>query len=157
MTKSISNTQDIIDSRDVISRIEELQDERADLVTAAEEAETAFNDADAETDAEADASLDLSAAREAISTWDEDEGAELRALLALQEDAEDYCPDWKHGAGLIRDSYFMAYAQELAEDIGAIDPKATWPNDCIDWERAAGELQMDYTSVDFDGVEYWVR
>lgn len=27
----------------------------------------------------------------------------------------------------------------------------------IDWERAAEELRMDYTAVDFDGVTYWVR
>ena len=27
----------------------------------------------------------------------------------------------------------------------------------IDWAQAAHELQMDYTSVDFDGVTYWIR
>lgn len=27
----------------------------------------------------------------------------------------------------------------------------------VDWERAARELQMDYTPVEFDGVTYWVR
>lgn len=48
-------------------------------------------------------------------------------------------------------------AQELAEDIGAIDSDAVWPNNCIDWERVARELQMDYTAVDFSGVTYWTR
>ena len=28
---------------------------------------------------------------------------------------------------------------------------------CIDWAQAARELRMDYTSVDFDGVTYWIR
>ena len=78
-------------------------------------------------------------------------------LEALQSEAEDYSPDWHHGECLIRESYFEDYAQELAEDIGAIDPNAHWPNDCIDWERAARELQYDYTAVDFDGVTYWIR
>ena len=32
-----------------------------------------------------------------------------------------------------------------------------WPNTCIDWDQAAGELKMDYSAVDFDGVTYWIR
>jgi len=58
---------------------------------------------------------------------------------------------------LIRDSYFENYAQELADGIGAINSDARWPNNCIDWARAARELQADYTSVDFDGETYWCR
>lgn len=49
------------------------------------------------------------------------------------------------------------HAQELADDIGAIDRNATWPCNCIDWDEAAEQLQQDYTEVDFDGVTYWVR
>jgi hypothetical protein len=49
------------------------------------------------------------------------------------------------------------YAEQLAEDIGAINKNATWPNDCIDWEKAADQLKQDYTEVDFDGVAYWIR
>jgi hypothetical protein len=83
---------------------------------------------------------------------------ERAALVALAEEAEGYASDWADGAAvLIRDSYFETYAQELADDIGAINSDASWPNDCIDWERAARELQMDYTAVDFDGVTYWIR
>lgn len=40
------------------------------------------------------------------------------------------------------------FARELAEDLGLINDDATWPNSCIDWEEAAGELFMgDYASV----------
>lgn len=85
---------------------------------------------------------------------DEDEQEELRILQEVKDEVEGYC-DWKGGEGLIRDSYFENYAQELAENIGAVERNVTWPP--IDWERAAEELKMDYTSVDFDGVEYWVR
>jgi hypothetical protein len=124
-TKEISNSDDIIDSRDVIARIEELHDIATDESLDSDERTHANN--------------------------------ELAVLQALQEEAEGYAPDWKHGAALIRDSYFKEYAQELADDIGAINSEATWPNNCIDWDRAARELQMDYTSVEFDGVTYWVR
>ena len=106
----ITNGEDVIDSRDVIARIEYLQD-----------------------------------------TEDEDEKFELAALEALQSEAEGYSEDWKYGSTLIRDTYFEDYAQELADDVGAIDRDAKWPCNHIDWSAAADELKVDYTEVDFGG------
>lgn len=142
MTKPISNNEDIIDSRDIIERIDELTAEREALQYAASEATSI---ADSEPNEQ----------ETALNSWDEDYGEELNALLSLAEQADG--TEWKDGATLIRDSYFEDYARELAEDVGAISEKEQWPLTCIDWERAADELQQDYTSVDFDGVEYWVR
>jgi antirestriction protein len=118
-----SNSDDIIDSRDVIERIAELE----------------------------------AVAEEGDSLLDRDERIELGALWNLADEASGYAADWEYGETLIRDSYFVTYAQQLAEDIGAVNPDAGWPNSYIDWERAAEALRMDYTSVDFDGVTYWVR
>jgi hypothetical protein len=123
MTREISNYDDVIDSRDVIERIAEL--------------ELKAEDGDA--------------------LLDQDERIELAALVELAREGEQAAPDWFHGETLIRDSYFVEYTQELAEDIGAIDSNANWPNTCIDWEQAARELRMDYTPIEFDGVTYWVR
>ena len=138
MAQAISNSDDTIDSRDVIARIEELEQER----------DTVAGD-----DPSAPTSL------VALAEWDKtDEGRELTALRALADEASGYAADWLHGEQLIRDSYFRDYAQELAEECGDIDfSKLSWPLTCIDWEQAARELRMDYTSVDFDGVTYWVR
>lgn len=36
------------------------------------------------------------------------------------------------------------FAQETAESLGVIDKNASWPNTCIDWERAASKLMMGY-------------
>lgn len=119
-TKEISNSDDIIDSRDVIARIEELRDMAED------------------------------------DSADADERLELIALEKLASEGESLS-DWEHGEALIRDSYFKSYAQELADDIGAVPDNAQWPCTCIDWDQAARELQMDYTSVEFDGVTYWAR
>ena len=121
-----TNTDDFIDSRDVIARIEVLESE----------IETATNDNE----------LDLV----------EEEVEELATLKALAKEGE-ASPDWQYGEVLIRDSYFEEYAQDLAEDCGMIQEGAGWPNTCIDWEQAARDLQMDYSSVDFDGVDYWIR
>ena len=128
----VSNTQDILDSRDIIKRIEELEGECDDL----------YGDG-----------------------WDDDtlpveedvgELDELRALIAFQDECEG-SPDWIHGEAVIRDTYFEDYARQLAEDIGAISGQEGWPLNCIDWEYAASELQTDYMSAEYDGVEYWIR
>lgn len=73
------------------------------------------------------------------------------------EEAEGYASDWRYGAQLIRDSYFRKYAEQLADEIGAVDKNNSWPNTCIDWEQAAEELQTDYSAVEWDGVTYWMR
>lgn len=38
-----------------------------------------------------------------------------------------------------------AFAEEIAEETGAIDRNASWPLNCIDWEYAAKELMYDYS------------
>jgi len=135
---SISEGQDIIDSRDVIARIAEL-----------------------ESDAESSRECDHTDARRGEDgtcpvCFNEDDHAELLTLLTLQEEAEG-CPDWLHGEALIADHYFETYARELAEDIGAIGRDLAWPACHIDWEAAADALRMDYTSVTFGETEYWIR
>jgi hypothetical protein len=137
MSQDISNSDNTIDSRDVIARIEELTDEIADAQADIDNPDTEVSES---------AAADIEELR-----------SELRALEALQSEAEGYAADWQHGETLIRDSYFKTYAQELADDIGAVPRDLSWPATCIDWDQAARELQMDYTSVDFDGVTYWVR
>lgn len=37
------------------------------------------------------------------------------------------------------------FARDMAEQLGAIDKNATWPQTCIDWEFAAKELMYDYS------------
>lgn len=134
MARQVSSFDDIIDSRGVIAYIEEL--------------ESLLSDVDEER---------ASTGEPDDGTYDE-ERETLAALKALAEEASSSSA-WSYGETLIRDSYFQTYAEELADDIGAIDPNLSgrWPYTCIDWEQAARELQMDYMSVDFDGVTYWIR
>lgn len=126
MANTISNMDDTIDSRDVIERIEYLTEEHENW---------------AEEHPEADY----------MTT---DEGQELAALSTLQDEAEDYCPDWTHGAQLIRDSYFEEAMDDLLEEVGDL-PRDLPCYLTISIDYVA--LQQDYTAVDFDGVTYWVR
>lgn len=171
MADSIHNGQDIIDSRDVIERISELES----LIESEEISEA--NGAEPQIDENGKTVESITTCGECGKSWNDalitgrtpapsarcpyenihEEIAELKNLQSLADEAEGYAPDWKHGEALIRDSYFETYAQELADDIGAIKADAGWPNNFIDWEAAADALKQDYTSVDFDGVEYWIR
>jgi len=118
MKNEITNSQDFIDSRDIIERIRQL--------------EALEDDAD------------------------DDDKEELRILTELEKQTSE-STDWRHGETLIRDSYFTEYAEELASDTGAISRDAQWPLTHIDWDAAADDLKQDYMSVDFDGVDYWIR
>jgi antirestriction protein len=69
---------------------------------------------------------------------------------------EQWQGDW-YPVTFVRESYFVRYAEELAEEIGAIDRNARWPANCIDWEQAARELRFDYSCVSIGGVDYWYR
>lgn len=160
MANTPHNFDDVIDSRDVIARIEELEDEREALQNDIDTAHEEFTEAEA-LDSSPEFLVPLNQAigqaRAALAEWEADDGKELAILKALADEASGYAADWQYGETLIRDSYFKDYAMELADDICAVPNNASWPLTCIDWDQAARELQMDYTSVDFDGVTYWIR
>lgn len=82
-------------------------------------------------------------------------------LLAWREFLDcDYLPtDWQYGEGFIADHYFKSYAQEFAEDIGAISSSSDyqWPQSHIDWDDAADALREDYTSYELAGHTFWAR
>lgn len=129
---TIDNSENIIDSRDIIARIEEL--------------ETCLQD---------------HAEDPSGGHWSDEDAAELAALQALAKDAE-HAPDWSYGETLIRRSYFVDYTAQLIDDCYEMPKEMNsgqWPyrHMSIDYEAAARELEQDYTSVDFDGIEYLIR
>lgn len=153
----VSNRDDVIDSREVIERIKELEEE-IDLaccdIEEQDDGTFKYQQDDGPIQIFAD---EESAKKEAIENAGlESEVIELAELKALAEECEGYS-DWAHGEQLIRDDYFETYAQNLAEELDLVQSDVKWPYTCIDWEKAASELQMDYTSVDFGEVTYWIR
>lgn len=144
MSRDFDGRSQYIDSRDVIAKVEELE---ADLETAKDVL------AGFEEDEESSQS-EIERCQGEIETLEE----ELEPFRALNEDGENtFGSAWHDGVTLIRDDCFEDYAEELAEDIGAISRDYDWPLNCIDWEKAARELQMDYSEVEFDGQTYWGR
>ena len=135
---------DVLDSRDLQERIEELETELEALTEDLEAAEEE-NDEAAVSDAE-----------QAIEEWKEENQEEIDALTALK----DYCDGygWDSGLTYIAEEDFEEYAQELAADLyGEGIRNASWPFDCIDWEKAAASLRMGYSSIDYQGTTYLFR
>lgn len=89
--------------------------------------------------------------------YDQDEIEEMQERVDEIEALGEGIEDWIYGATMIPEHDFEDYAREFAEDIGAISADTSWPATCIDWERAARELAMDYTSVEWEGTTYYVR
>lgn len=134
-TREITNSEDVIDVRDVIARVEHLEQLR----------QPGPVDLGDDNDTDQDVLF-----------------AELATLESLLADLEGNGGDeqWRgswYPVTLIRESYTQDYAQETAEDCGMINSEVTWPNNCIDWERATEEFLMDYTSTEFEGVTYYYR
>lgn len=151
----ISNMDDTIDSREVISKIEELESELQDLKDALDEATQAHLDVDPDNaEVAAAAATKVTDAHDALADWNEEYAEELKALLALQEECD--WGDWKYGATLIRESYFEDYCREMVADIGGI-PRDMPNYLVIDWEATANNLSQDYTLVDYGGQDYYIR
>lgn len=103
--------------------------------------------AEAQRIAEAIAGLDSWTPVAAVAAWIANGNGELLDDLSGFDD--DYAGEW---------SSEVEYAQDFAEQVGAIDDDARWPATCIDWERAARELFMDYWSAEApDGGIYVFR
>lgn len=129
---------DTFDSRDVIARIKALPDEIEELANEI--------GANMHPDDYVLERVDL-----------KDRQDELRDLLEFAAECRQETSEWEDGEMFIANDYFETYAQEFADDIGAINWDAKWPLDHIDWAAAAEDLQTDYVQVTLRGTVYWVR
>lgn len=137
---TIDNTADIIDSRDIIERIAELEDQAAD----------------GDCLLDADERIELESLRQ-LAEQGSDYADDWEYGVTLVRDS--YFTEYTRE--LIDDCGYFDGGGETPrkrQPNGSIGPDwSAWPYRCIDWEQAARELRMDYTAVDFDGVTYWVR
>ena len=183
MANDFNSSDDIIDSRTVIAKVEELESDIDDLEVEIGELEDERCNKDDEID---DLSTDVGSLhyekdkleieelqtvmvvlRDDINSIDSrieelktdlsELKDELKPIKEFADDGEAYASDWIHGATLINESYFEKYAQELAYDCGDISQDANWPANCIDWEKAADELKIDYKSIEIGCEMFWVR
>lgn len=145
--RTIDNFADTLDSRDIIARIESLEEDReahADSIAAASEY--------AEESPEYDALITTGRADWDATSPDADERA---ALLAFAKECKGV-PDWEDGATFVRNSHFTEYVLEYCGDV----PRdLSWYQEMvvIDWAATVRNIRQDYMCVEFGDVIYWVR
>lgn len=145
----LSNYSDKIDSRDVIARIDELEAEYADTETG-----------------------------EVLPTgaWDDDAWEERQTLISLLDSIR-RCGDYEghadDGIFLTRESAWTDAVQEWHADtydaFKRYDPSkfkdvdVSWddmmsmlPWSCVDWDEVATVCASDTTTLEYDGVTYYV-
>jgi len=143
----------IVDTRDLYKRQCEFQEELETIQDAVSEAQEALNECEDADDQEALADT-LNEATAELEDWQSEYQEELDELNALESEVGD---EWMHGATMIDVDDFEEYAQEIAEDVSGMPRDQPWPFNCIDWEAAANELKMDYSSCEYQGTTYLFR
>ena len=144
MTKSISNSADFLDVRDIIERLVELEDERDAWI------ENDGGDEDEQSRTEQDWIVEFPDGAEELTSL-----SSLLDELKSNGGGEKFRGDW-YPISLIRDSYFVDAMRDLVEDIGDM-PKGFPSYLEIDWEATARNLRADYSCIEYDGVTYWYR
>lgn len=133
MSDEISNTQDVIDTRDVIERMGNLQGWIDDAEEEARDKGGYPRDYDEEYD---------------------DYCTELGKLERLAEECAG--TEFRDGETLVHYDYFTQYVEEFVQDIGALPSNLPHWID-IDWESTAANVMGDYTEANFDGETYLIR
>lgn len=149
----------ILDTRDLYKRQQELQSDLSDLGDELLDAKNYVEEAvdegeDHSDDCDCDLCEEVRRCEEALSEWKDEYEDELKELDSLELEIGS---EWRHGVGLIDVDDFEEYAEQFAEDIGAIDRNSNWPNNCIDWEQAAEDLLQDYSVCTYEGIDYYFR
>jgi len=193
-----TNFDDVIDSRDVIERLEELESMRRPFAAGwnmpgympdnepacfetfeevqsylaeeikrhAEESETPESDIEPTLEMLDESEEEFGETVGNYHYWitdtkahnfeDPEDETNYKALKALADEASDLSSDWTYGETLVRYSYWVEYVQELLEDTGDL-PKDLPHYVEIDWKATARNIAVDYETVSFDGVEYYIR
>lgn len=124
----------------------------------------------------ADLARECGAEIEDVESYDDDERQEstetLAKLAKLAEDLNQSCDTEdadsvaealdaamnNYGPTLISEDHFVDAMKQDMEDFGYISSDVPWfITNNIDWDGVADDLKSDYTSVTFDGEDYYIR
>jgi uncharacterized protein (UPF0335 family) len=148
MKTAIDLNADIIDVRDIIERVEELDETRESL---REEFDSMPENEGVDFDNWVCNQVGFS----------REEQNELDNLAAVLEELKGYGGDeqWRgdwYPITLIRESHFTEYTREMLEDCGTIPRDLpAWVH--IDWEATAREVKMDYSYISIGEMDYLYR
>jgi len=130
---------DVLDSRDVIETIDQLESELKFLVEYHKE----------------QLELKMEGAERTASDI-KSLKSQIKPLRAFADAFIDMIGSaWYDGVSLVNDDYFIEYTKEYSDNIGKTSDDDSWPFTHIDWNSAADALQYYFSSVDVDEHKYW--
>lgn len=144
----------ILDSRDLNERLEELSSLKETLENAHKELTDVKSREDSTEKEIYETELEDAQSKfeDAEADFGKDEAKELEEL----ENLRDEISEWQDGATLIPESEFTDYCKELLEDIGDLPSNLPWYI-AIDWDKTADNLRADYSEVEYQDETYLVR
>lgn len=142
----------ILDSRDLQTRLDELQNE----FDSWKDSLSAEKLADIKEEFEVPEGEGISD-EEFNWAWEMEVGSDAEELKNLIELKDQFGREWNDGITLVRKQDFTEFAEDEADQLGLVEDSYAWPYCCIDWQKAADRLMMDYSSVDYDGDTYYYR
>lgn len=93
---------------------------------------------------------------EEIQSWKEDWKDELEEIDEIDSIENEVGSEFDYGTTLIEDNDFEEYVEELLIDCGYISKDMpSWIE--IDWEATAENVKQDYSEVEYQGRNYYVR
>lgn len=146
MRRDFSWGDELLDSREVMNKYEDLKSEYDDLVDAVDEADTP------EAKEEAQEALN-----EFNTSFDKDE----LDTLAIVVEQGSHCKGFDHGTPLIHESYFETYIKNDIDELypfpEGIDTNVwPWNHLAFDYASAAEDIKPDYTTIEADGHTYYL-
>jgi hypothetical protein len=128
----------IIDTRDLNTKLEEMEETVEYMISLKEE----INDA-----IEQEVIIEL---QEEYNDLKEDfDNEEYNELLNMKDEIT----EWENGVTLISEDSFVDYVMEMLVDIGDLPRDIPWYID-IDEEKTAENIRVDYSCIEYQGIEY---
>lgn len=136
----------ILDTRDLIERRDELKQEILDSFL-----ETFEHYAD-DTDSYEDIRFD----EEELESWKSDWEDEIEEIEEIDSLEDEIGGEFEYGEAMIDTDDWEYYVRDLLEDTG--DVPRDFPSwIVIDWEATASNVSQDYNIVTYQGTDYYVR
>ena len=155
-TEEITNSADILDSRDIQERYDDLTQTIEDAFADAGRDSFDFLAAWDKNEKKTTRIVEMLVEREMLDESDFEEWTLIRH--AFIDNLSDFY-EWDDGMTFLRDSYMdEKWAEQEMEDLGFLSrdiPNLIRNN--INFSGILEDLQQDYNELDFDGVTYWYQ
>lgn len=149
----ISNTNETINSLDVIDRIEELKAEISSIDETFLKKLIELKRDENKLNNQKLSKEDVDALLENYGEEIYELNTELKELTDFENNVKQYPSNWDNGTTLVHKEYFAEYCKDLVKDAAGKIPSYVE----IDWNKTADNILCDYNEVEFGYETYLIK